>query len=396
MSDMGAAEEQQPVAPGWQRISDLASAADPFFASLWVLPGYELSSNIYVLTGDGLAIIDPGNDYTAFMELWKLGFAPTQVRKVVLTHGHLDHAMGAIELLRSYQPAFRECGLEVVMHEAGPREIREAITGFGARLTQLRGGETISLAGSAWEVIHTPGHTVDSLCLYHRPTRTLASGDTVLPHAMAEPDQTAGGRLDYYLASLRNLLQRDVANLLPGHDLPVLSAARVVLEQTYESLMMKTIGIEKQTSWMSGATALVEKGLLEEAVFCCDRELSRHPEDSRALQLKALCLNDLGRFDEALSVMDDLVRLAPAPDDPFVHLARGYALMGLHKYNESIGEFDAALRIKPDSKEAHVYRGMALYLAGRYDEAMDVAQFRTEFLSRFKHELAKQGKSSVE
>lgn len=141
---------------------------------------------------------------------------------------------------------------------------------------------------------------------------------------MAEPDKTAGGRLDYYLASVRDLLKRDVANLLPGHDLPVLSAARIVLEQTYESLMMKAIGIEEQTSWMSGATALVEKGLLEEAVFCCDRELALHPDDSRALQLKALCLNDLGRFDEALFVMDHLVRLTPAPNDPFVHLARGY------------------------------------------------------------------------
>jgi hypothetical protein len=304
--------------------------------------------------------------------------------------------MGAVELLRSYQPAFRESGLEVVMHEAGPREIKEAVTGFGARLTQLHGGETVSLAGSEWEVIHTPGHTVDSICLYHRPTRTLATGDTVLPNAMAEPDQTAGGRLDYYLASLRDLLQREVANLLPGHEPPVFSVARVVLEQTYESLMMKTIGVEKQTSWLSGATALVEKGLLQEAVFCCDRELARRPEESRALQLKALCLNDLGRFDEALSVMDQLARLTPAPDDPFVPLARGFALMGLHKYEESTAEFDAALRIKPDSKEAHVYRGMALYLAGRYDEAMDVAQFRTEFLSRFKHELAKHGKPSAE
>ena len=37
------------------------------------LPGYECSSNIYAFTGAGLSILDPGNDYTAFQDLFRLG-----------------------------------------------------------------------------------------------------------------------------------------------------------------------------------------------------------------------------------------------------------------------------------------------------------------------------------
>lgn len=377
---------------GWQRLSEVFNTREPFFENLLFLQNFELSSNIYVLAGADVAIIDPGNDYTAFMDLWKLGFTPSQVSKVVLTHGHLDHAMGVMELLRSYPHAAH--GLELLMHEAGPREIKEAARGFGCRLTPLRGGETIELAGSNWEVIHTPGHTVDGICLYHQPTRTVATGDTVLPHAVAGPDKTAGGRLDYYLTSIRALLGRDVENLLPGHGLPVASAARSVIEETYESLMMKIIGVEEKTPWMTGANALVQEGLLEEAVYCCDRELVRNSSSARALQLKALCLNDLGRFADALATLDRMDEIGPAVKEPFVWMGRGYALMGLEKYQESITAFDQALRLNPDSKDTRVYKGMALYLSGRYDEAMEIADFRTEFMDRFKQELAKRSPGS--
>jgi lipoprotein NlpI len=50
--------------------------------------------------------------------------------------------------------------------------------------------------------------------------------------------------------------------------------------------------------------------------------------------------------------------------------------------------FDDALEINPDIKEAHIYKGMALHLAGRYDEAMDIDIFRTEFSEGFKEQLA--------
>lgn len=267
----------------------------------------------------------------------------------------------------------------------------------GCRVTEVRGGETLEISGLDWEVIHTPGHTIDGICLYHTPSKTVFSGDTVLPHGMAEPDEDAGGRLDHYLFGVRALLRKDIQNVLPGHGFPVVSSGRKVTEETYEGLMMKIIGVEAKakTPWIEGATVLAQRGFLEEAVFCCEKELACNPENLKALQLKAVSLNDLGRFQEALESLDQLEGLRlQIKGDLFVLLGKGYALMGLGRYEESVTYFDEALQVTPGRKDALIYKGMALYLAGNYDAAMDIEFFRKEFVGRFQGELRKTNKGA--
>jgi tetratricopeptide (TPR) repeat protein len=62
-------------------------------------------------------------------------------------------------------------------------------------------------------------------------------------------------------------------------------------------------------------------------------------------------------------------------------------LLGLGRHDESLQYFNDALAVNPDIKEAHIYKGMALHLSGRYDEAMDIDIFRTEFSAGFKEQL---------
>jgi glyoxylase-like metal-dependent hydrolase (beta-lactamase superfamily II) len=377
---------------GWQPLSGLLDAADPFFENVLFLPGYALSSNVYVVEGKGLSIVDPGNDYMAFIDLFRRGYKPADVQQVFLTHGHRDHAMGVFELLRSYPAILGNGGFELILHEASPRELIDTVRKSGCRVTEIRGGETLKIGNLDWEVIHTPGHTIDGICLYHPPSKTVFSGDTVLPHAMAEPDEDAGGRLDHYLFGIRALLGKDIRNVLPGHGLPVVSTGRKVIEETYEGLMMKIIGVEAKakTPWIEGATALAQRGFLEEAVFCCDKEMGCHPGNLMALQLKAFSLNDLGRFPEALESLDRLEALRiREKGDLFVLVGKGYALMGLGRYEESVRYFDEALQVTPGRKDALIYKGMALYLAGNYDAAMDIELFKKEFVGRFREQLRK-------
>jgi glyoxylase-like metal-dependent hydrolase (beta-lactamase superfamily II) len=376
----------------WQPLSDLPEAADPFFEKVLFLPGYEYSSNVYVLEGKALSIVDPGNDYLAFIDLFRRGYKPADVKQVFLTHGHRDHAMGVFELLRSYPAILENGGFEFILHEASPGELKDMVRKSGCRVTEVRGGETLEFSGMDWEVIHTPGHTIDGICLYHPPSKTVFTGDTVLPHAMAEPDEDAGGRMDHYLFGIRALLGKDIRHVLPGHGSPVVSSGRKVVEETYEGLMMKIIGVEAKakTPWIVGATALAQKGFLEEAVFCCEKELVCNPENLEALQLKAFSLNDLGRFQEALESLDRLEGLRlQIKGDLFVLIGKGYALMGLCRYEESLKYFDEALTVAPGMKDALIYKGMALYLSGNYDAAMEIEPFRREFVGRFKEELLK-------
>jgi glyoxylase-like metal-dependent hydrolase (beta-lactamase superfamily II) len=381
--------EIEPDHPGWLSIAEVMKISDPVFEKSKFLIGYQESSNVYVLVGDYLTIVDPGNDYTVFTELEKLGFNPLDIKKVVVTHGHRDHCMGVFELLR-FPPIYENKEIEIINHEEGPQEFKKILTEQGFTLTQVKGGETLELSGFEWEVIHTPGHTIDGICLYHGPTKTAITGDTVLPHAIGDADKTAGGRLDHYLYGLKQLMQKDIENILPGHGVPVAATGRRTVEETYEGVMMKAIEVEadSKTTWMEGATLLAERGLLEEVVYCCDKELALRPGKLSALQLKAFALNDMGRCEEAIEILDQI--LAQKADNVHALAAKGHALLGLQKYDESIKYFDDALAINPEIKEAKVFKGMALYFLGKYDEAMEIEAFKTEFMERFKTEIDKQ------
>ena len=380
--------EHEPDHPGWLSISGIMKISDPVFEKSMFLIGYGESSNVYVLAGDYLTIVDPGNDYTVFTELEKLGFNPLDIKKVVVTHGHRDHCMGVFELLR-FPPIYENKEIEIVNHEGGPQEFKRILEGQGFSLNQVKGGETLELSGFEWEVIHTPGHTIDSICLYHGSTKTAITGDTVLPHAIGDADKAAGGRLDHYLSGLKQLLNKDIDNILPGHGVPVAATGRRTVEETYEGVMMKVIEVEpdSKTTWMKGATLLAGKGLLEEVVYCCDKELALRPGNLSASQLKAFALNDMGRCEEAVEILDQI--LAQRTDDVHALAAKGHALLGLQKYDESLKYFDDALAINPEIKEAQVFKGMALYFLGRYDEAMEIEAFKTEFMERFKTEIDK-------
>jgi glyoxylase-like metal-dependent hydrolase (beta-lactamase superfamily II) len=380
--------EEEPDHPGWLSIGGILKESHPIFANSRFLIGYHHSSNVYVLAGDYLTLVDPGNDYTIFAELEKLGYSPLDIKKIVLTHGHRDHCMGVFEMLR-FPPVMEGKTVEIIMHAGGPAEFKEMTTAAGFPPTEVTGGEMLELSGFQWEVIHTPGHTIDGICLYHEPTKTLISGDVVLPDSIEDADKAAGGRLDHYLYGLKQLMKKDVAHVLPGHGVPVAVTGKRTLEDTYEGVIMKIIEVspEDKMTWMQGAKLLAEKGLLEEVVYCCDKELALRPENLQAMQWKAMVLNDMGRCDEAVGIFDLI--LAQQPDNFYTLTAKGHALLGLGKYDECLPYFDRALSLNPGIEEAQVFKGMALYFLGRHDEAMAIEPFKIEFLQKFKHEIEK-------
>ena len=380
--------EEEPDHPGWLSIAEIMKISDPVFEKSKFLIGYHHSSNVYVLAGDTLTVVDPGNDYTIFGELDKLGYNVLDIKKIVLTHGHRDHCMGVFEFLR-IPKIWEKKEIEIIIHAAGPMEFKKTLQEYGFSLTEIEGGETLDLSGFEWEAIHTPGHTIDSICLYHQATKTAITGDTVLPNAISDADKAGGGSLDHYLYGLRQLMTKEIENILPGHDVPVARTGRHTIEQTYEALMMQAIDVtsEDKISWMGGASKLAEKGLLGEVVFCCDKELALRPKNVSAMQLKALTLNDMGRCEESIEILDQI--LAEQGDNAHALVAKGHALLGIQKYEESLPYFDDALAINPDIEEARVFKGMALTFLGRHEEAMEIEAFKIAFAERFKHEIDK-------
>ncbi len=377
----------------WVSLRELGCSSDhPFLDRCLFLEGFDISSNFYAITGEQISLIDAGNDYTAFIQLFEKGYRPDQIKKVFLTHGHPEHVMGLLELFR--YPAIQQSrDIEVFVGDSAPESLVNVVTDFGCKVREVRNGDTIDLSGFPLRVLHTPGHTLDSVCLYHEETRSLFTGDTVLPFAASTPDEIGGGRQDYLLFSVKVLRHMEVDNIFPGHGMPALGreAAKHVLDGNYAGAIKKIIGLS--TSWIDGAAFLVKKGYLEECLFCCDRELDDNPDSIPVLELRASCLSDLGRFREAIDAFEDL--LQRNPDSSFALLGKGFALMGLERYEEAMPFFDRVMDADAESqhgKTAKMYKGMSLYLMGRYDEALDIEDFREEFVERFK-ESVKQKKA---
>jgi glyoxylase-like metal-dependent hydrolase (beta-lactamase superfamily II) len=124
----------------------------------------------------------------------------TRIKYVVVTHGHFDHTTTVQELAE-------KCGAEVLIHENSPLE--------GGR--RLRGEDHIALGGESVRVIHTPGHTEDSICLYDG--KNLLTGDTLFIGGWGRTD-LPGGSAEKLFASLHGSIMKlpDKTVVYPGHD----------------------------------------------------------------------------------------------------------------------------------------------------------------------------------
>ncbi len=198
-------------------------------------------SHVYVIgkpSSKDLTLIDAGlmgkNQYK-IQAILNLGIDLADIKRVIMTHTHLDH-MGCLpEILHELPHA------ELWMHinEAEPLEQGDERTAYGMAAFQgmcqaqfgvkpgafrlkvdnkLEGGETLKIGDMEWEVIHIPGHSPGGIGLYNRPEKILIPGDVVYA-------DYAIGRFDFHGAngghlrdSLFKLAELEVKILLPGHN----------------------------------------------------------------------------------------------------------------------------------------------------------------------------------
>ena len=192
-----------------------------------------LGENAYILLDESTCIlVDPGAEGERILSfLESRGLVPTVV---VATHGHLDHTAAIPELLLAWQARGRKVPLAV--HELdrdyfGPtgeetnRRLFEAI-GAGSYFDTywrpipspdilLSDGDAIP--GSDFRVIHSPGHTRGSMCLYDAGGSILVSGDTLFRDGVGRTDGP-----DSDPAALETSLERlftmpPTTRVFPGH-----------------------------------------------------------------------------------------------------------------------------------------------------------------------------------
>ena len=175
------------------------------------------------------------------------GYTLEDIRLVVATHCHPDHSGGLAQLAKMSIPvAAHEEDAPIISREAEyPSPIRNSalatvasplirtLAGEGAPVAhRLRDGDTLPTTANV-RIVHTPGHTAGSICLYVESKRLLIVGDA-LEHrrgVLGPPARHVTSDFELAMESLDKLAALDVATICFGHFRPLRERARESLRR---------------------------------------------------------------------------------------------------------------------------------------------------------------------
>jgi len=164
-------------------------------------------------------VVDPGDELPRILHL--LAKHQLTVKQIVVTHAHIDHIAGAHRLreITGAPILYNQRDLPLVaMMDQQAAWIGCATPTVSGPDESLEDGVVVGVANLAAEVIHTPGHTEGSLCLYVPEHHLLLAGDTLFAGSIGRTD-LPGGSTGKLLASIRDRLLPlpDGTLVIPGH-----------------------------------------------------------------------------------------------------------------------------------------------------------------------------------
>ncbi|MCW1949624.1 MAG: MBL fold metallo-hydrolase [Candidatus Shapirobacteria bacterium] len=187
----------------------------------------QLETNCYLVwdeeTKDGL-VIDPADDGVAISE--ELINKGINLVGVVMTHGHFDHSLAALDLkliynvpvyINSKDKFLLDRQDETAKHFLKMKIETPNLLKIDKDLEEI---EEISFGKSKLEVIKTPGHTPGSVCLYGKEDNLLFSGDTLFKDLRGRTDFKYGSTKKIFV-SLKKLMELpEETDVYSGHGEP--------------------------------------------------------------------------------------------------------------------------------------------------------------------------------
>jgi glyoxylase-like metal-dependent hydrolase (beta-lactamase superfamily II) len=164
-------------------------------------------ANTWIVGDDEeVIVIDPGEDAAAVLD----AVGEREILAVICTHGHGGHTAAAVEVAKRDEAP-------VALHPADQLEWREEHSG-GEPEIEMEDGGRFEVADVALEVLHAPGHTRGSCCLYSEELEVVFSGDVVTengPVPRRDGFPNWGKQVDAIGAQILTLPPG--TRILPGH-----------------------------------------------------------------------------------------------------------------------------------------------------------------------------------
>lgn len=229
--------------------------------------------NCYLADGDELTLIDTGPKIPATLdalraELNTRGLSLQDIRRVIVTHAHVDHyglagqivAESGAQVLsharnrwrlidydgdRDRQSEFYRA--EFLANGVPPDQLERLVKGMRSmtrdadsipaeRFAPLEDGHIIKLGDASWQVVYAPGHASGLVCLFDPQTSTLISSDHLLRDITSNPvfepplrGETERPRaLADYIASMQKTAAMNIRLALPAHGEPIYDVRALV------------------------------------------------------------------------------------------------------------------------------------------------------------------------
>ncbi|MGQ9478856.1 MAG: MBL fold metallo-hydrolase [Thermoproteota archaeon] len=183
--------------------------------------------NKYIIDGDFLILVDTGNPRFIDRLLKGIrndGLDPSRIRLILNTHCHPDHCGANVEIKKL-------TGANVIVHPA-ELEYVEDYRWIGERIgVEVDVGadadwREVIFNGITLQLIHTPGHSPGSICVYSHEGKFLICGDLVFTGTIGTTE-LPGGDESMLKKSVEKISELEIEHLLPGHGAPLNGADKV-------------------------------------------------------------------------------------------------------------------------------------------------------------------------
>ncbi len=203
----------------------------------WLL-GQGFDCNVFVIeSGDEVLMIDSGagnlmsqrlNANSQSINSLKQAINAKSVDKIFLTHGHIDHIGGVLDLQLDENCEISASSVEAKHLSSGNSPYLDPVLHSTCKpitiAKQYKEEDIIQVGDFSFNVISTPGHTNGSVSLYEPERKILISGDTVFPQGSFGRTDLPSGSSSELLQSLKLLSELETHILLPGHMPPIISS----------------------------------------------------------------------------------------------------------------------------------------------------------------------------